>query len=293
MNMIVRTPLGIRKDIPLGFTSKGKPIYPIAGGSQPVTEVVTPPAPPAPTTFSQADLETAVQAAVEKARQQEKDKLYGRIEQQGTQLQAFEGQVKELLDANKAAAEAEAARVAQAEADAKAKAESELSAHDLLKTREAEWAAQQATQKAEVDARFAQLAQEREAEKAVLDKERSFLALQAYTTSAVAAAQDEIAPQLVGYITGNTEEEVNASIERAKATSLELVTAMKQAQQAAAAQQRGVSPTGFTPTGPLDSLGQNQQYSAADIAAMDMQQFAEFRKKAGIGGSSKNQGLYG
>lgn len=289
--MIVRTPLGLHKEIPLGFRKNGDPIYPIAGGSITPPEV-TPPT-PAPPGFTQADLDAAVTAAVEKARQQEKDKLYGKIEAQGTQLQAFESQVQQLLDKNKADADAEAARVAQAEADAKAKAEGELSAKELLERRTAEQAEELARYKAEQDARFAQIATERAAEQATLSKEREFVALQAFTNQAVDAAKADIAPQLLQYIGGNTEAEVTASIEQAKATSQELVTAMKQAQQAATAQQRGVSPTGFTPTGPLDTLDQTRQVSAQDIAQMTMAEYAEFRKKAGIGGNTQNRGLYG
>ena len=75
---------------------------------------------------------------IQKARQEEKDKVYSRLEQEATQRKALEDQVAALLKSQKEREDAEAAARAAAEEDTKRKAEAEMSAKDLLTQREQE-----------------------------------------------------------------------------------------------------------------------------------------------------------
>ena len=277
---------------PLGFTSKGKPIFLIAGGSVDSLESVVPeqePTPPqAPNTgqgetyFTKADLD----AAIERARQQEKDKVYGRLESMQTKLSEWDQREKDRVAAEEAARK-------QAEDEAKRRSEEDLSAKDLLTKREQEWQERLNSTQAEWEKRFETIQQEREQERALLEKEREFASLQAYTQSRLAEEQENIAPQLVDFINGRTKEEIEQSIAVAKAKSAEIAEQVRTAMQTARAAQRGTSITGFAPVGPMETEAGQRQYSPEDIAAMDMNEYAKFRKNLPIGGGPNNRGLFG
>lgn len=276
---------------PLAFNPKtGRPVYLIGGGSQMAEEIPpAPPAnnPPAPTerTFSADDLQ--------KARQEEKDKVYSRLEQEAAQRKALEDQVAELLKAQQEREAAEAAARQAAEEEARRKAESEMSAKDLLAQRERELQERLSQTTTEWEKKFQQMQQEREHERALLEKERELAALQAYTQKRVAEERDNIAPQLLDFITGNTPDQIEQSIESVKAKSLEIANAAREAMASARAAQRGVAPTGYAPVGPMEIEGGTRQYSTEDIAQMDMQTYAKFRQNIPGLAQNRNVGLYG
>src|SRR5437660_5876708 len=124
-----------------GQTTPPPPEEP-TGVQVPVEPEVTPPPPPkgsgpeATTTPGKADnnhsTKTFTAEDIEKARKEEKDKLYKSIEDMKGQLAAI---TQEKAEREKAAKEAEK----QAAQAAKAKAEEELSAKELLAKKEAEW----------------------------------------------------------------------------------------------------------------------------------------------------------
>jgi hypothetical protein len=62
-----------------------------------------------------------------------------------------------------------------------------------------------------------------------------------------------------------------------------------------AAQQQGVTPSGFSSTGPMDMLPTTQQWSADDIRNMSPKEFAEKVRPHFIGRSDavRNRGLFG
>lgn len=280
---------------PIGTRNDGRPIYLMGGGSVQSFEAenqeqVTAPSVPAET---QTQTRTFTVEDLEKARREEKEKVYSRLEQEAQQRKALEDQVQSLLaaQAEREAAEREARE--RAEAEARAKAEEEMSAKELLAQREREFNERIQQTQTEWEKKFEQIAQERAQERAILEKEKEMASLAAYAQQRVAEAKDEIAPQLLDFITGNSKEEIDASIERAKAKSAEIAAAIQENLVQQRAAQRGVSPTGYAPVGPMEMGDQTRQYSPEDIANMSLEEYAKFRQQAGIGGQSSSRGLFG
>lgn len=224
-----------------------------------------------------------VKAAQEAARSDEKDKLYGRISKTDERFKALDDEVKTLRAAEKKREEDAAKRQAEAEAAKQKAEEAELSAKQLIEKKQAEW-----------DSQMAQFRADQEQREALFAKERAFTQLQIYTRDRVAQEADNIAPELIDYITGNSEEEVEASIEVAKNKTAAILNGIQQAQQAQRAGMPGVAPAGgataITPG--LDTTG-DQNLSPEDIAGMDMKSFAALRAKIGMGGQSSSRGIFG
>lgn len=230
---------------------------------------------------------------LERVRQEEKTKVYGRLDQETQARKELENHVQSLLAAQQER-EAEAQRQREAAEQAeRERQEAEMSAKDLLAQREQTWQEQQRQMQTDWEQRFEQMAQERAQEHALLEKEKELAALSAYTANRLAEEKDNIAPQFLDFIKGNSQGEIDQAIEVAKAKTAEIFTEIQQAQVQQRAQQRGVAPTGYAPVGPLEVEGGTRQYSAQDIQNMSIQEYAEFRRKAGIGGSGQGRGLYG
>lgn len=251
----------------------------------PAAPPATPPAPPSgDEVFTKADLE----AAIEKARTQEKDKVYGR-------LNTLQEQLAEVNKREQERQAAEEAARAKAEEESRRKEEENLSAKELLARKEQEWQERLNSTTQTFEQRMAQLQTEREQERALLEKDRELAALQAYTQKRLGEETENIAPQLVDFIRGNSAEEIEQSIAVAKAKSQEIIQAVQQAQVAARSQQRGVSSTGYAPVGPMEVEGGSRQYSAEDIRNMNVEEYAKFRQSVpGLGNAtSNNRGLFG
>lgn len=227
-------------------------------------------------------------AQLEAARKQEKDKLYSQIQA----LQASQQEAATALQALQAAkqAETDAAAALQAEKDAQAQAkrEEEMSAKTLLEQK-----LNEANQTWE--AKFQQMEQERAQERALLDKERAYQGLVDYRNTAIANAGDSIAPQFHDFISGETQEQIDAGIARAQAATESIASQFQEAQKQQLSQMRGVSTAGYAPVGPMDANPGNQQLSPDDIANMSMAEFAKLRQQTGIGRaeSRTNRGLFG
>jgi DNA repair exonuclease SbcCD ATPase subunit len=251
---------------------------PIPPVENPQTITVPVPAPPATEqVFSAADLE--------RVRQQEKDKLYKELDalrEQTSTLPTVTAELEALRKEREERAAREAAAQSQAQEEAKAKAEAEMSAKELLEQRQAEW-----------QAKLDQIQRERETERAALDKEREFAALRDYTQSRVDQERGAIAPELLDLVDGNTPEEIDASIERLKAKSAAIAEKVRGSQQQMAAQQRGVSPAGFSTTGPMDMLPTTQTYTAEDIAKMPLKEYVAKVRGNFIRGDQNSRGLFG
>lgn len=264
----------------IGYKKNGKPIHLIAGGSEPLpTDLqlqTAPQTPPVPTqrTFTVEDLE--------KARKEERDKLYGRIDQADARFTALNSEVEALRKRDQERQAEEEQRRLEAAAAIKAKEEEELSAKELLAKRDQEWQAQLA----ERDAAFAQ-------KEALWQKEREFQNLQNYIQRRALEEQDEIAPELLDFITGNNEQEVEASIATVKAKTAAILENVSRAATAQRAQMPGVSPTGLTATGPMDNDPTNKTYTQEELSNMSMAEYAKFRQQTGIGNSQGNRGLFG
>jgi hypothetical protein len=136
---------------------------------------------------------------------------------------------------------------------------------------------------------------ERAQEKALLAKEREFQELVSYRNSAISAAGDDIAPQFFDFIQGDTKEQIDAGIARAKAATESIAQQFAAAQQTQLSQMRGVSTAGYAPVGPMENNPGQQQVTDAQISAMSMAEYQQFRAKTGVGAaeSRSNRGLFG
>jgi hypothetical protein len=231
-----------------------------------------------PKTFTAADME--------RARQEEKDKLYGRLTRADERVASVETELQRISrerDERKAAKEAaKAAKDAGRGDRKKAKAEAEMSARKLLQAKTQEF-----------EQRFATLEEQRVLREAALAKEAEFAQLRAYIQERVNQERESIAPQLVDLISGDTREEVDASVELLKAKTDEILQSVAGAQTAARSQLRGTAPTGFTSAGPLDNEGNTQTLTPEQLKAMPMKQFAALRPQLlGKGANSTNRGLF-
>lgn len=247
--------------------------------------------PTGPQTFTAEDVENARREAIEKARREERDKLYAQISKGDDRFKEMEAEVKRLKEIEERAAQAEVKRQAEIDKAKKKAEEAELSAKELLDKRQREWQEQLEATRAEQAAQLAQIQEQQRLQQAMWEKEREMAALQIYIRDAVAANQDQIAPELIDLIGGNTKEEVDASIADMIARTARIVEGMRQATVAARAGMPGTAPsagaTGLTPG--LDTG--TQQLTADDIKNMSMQDFAALRQKAGMG--SMGQGIFG
>lgn len=152
--------------------------------------------------------EEQVQELLNKARSQEKDKLYPQIEELGTTVKNLQAAIK-----------AEQEEKQRLEAEAKAKAESERKAKLT-----SEEALAEGLKKIEE-----QLASERQARAALeqkIEQDRRREALQAYRSRKIATAQGALIPELVR---GDSEAEIDTTFEIAKARYTELVEQAKTA----------------------------------------------------------------
>lgn len=223
---------------------------------------------PAAKTFTQED--------IERIRKEEKDKLYKSIEDMKAQVSNLTKEREEREAALKKQQE-------QAEAEAKKKAEEEMSAKELLEQ-----------QRQEYEARFAQIEADRQRSEALLEREREFSQIQEYRTQRLAAEAENIMPELRDYVTGLTQEEIDASIALAIEKTNAVVTNLRQAQQQQRQQAKGASITS-PPTGPIEDTQQGYEtMSADDIRGMDMATYAKNRDRLMKAASNnRNRGLFG
>jgi hypothetical protein len=218
--------------------------------SQPV-QVVDQPVQPTGRAFSEED--------IERARQQEKDKLYPR-------LSAMEEELKSMRQ-QREAEEAERQRLAEeAETARRAKEEGEMEVRQLLQTKEQEW-----------DSRFKTLEQQREADRAIFDRERQLADLEDYRRQRIEQEAEFIMPELRDFVVGASPEEIDQSIEAIKARTSAILANITQASQQAAVPMRGAAPTA-PPVGPMEQQPTYESLTPDDIRSMDMETYKRYRQ---------------
>ena len=199
---------------------------------------------------------------VEAFRQQEKDKLYPQIAEMSAQL-------KELKEAREAE-QAERQRLAdEAEAARKEKEESEMDLRALMEKRDAEF--QAALE--ERDRRY-------EADRAVFEQERRLGEVHEYRRQRVEQEQEYLLPELREFVTGNSPEEIDQSIEFIKERSVQIISNFAAAAQQTQAQQPfrgGTAMPSVPPVGPMEQLPSYEQLTPDVIAAMDMDTYKRYR----------------
>jgi len=235
--------------------------------NQPNVEVPQPSETSAEPRFTEED--------IKKVREQEKAKLYPQIESLKEEVSSLK---KLELERN---AEEERRR-AELEAEAKRKVEEEMDVRELLKKKEEDWKTQLELER-----------QEREKAFALLERERAFAELTEYRARRLEDERDNIIPELIDLITGNTREEIEESIAGLKLRSSRIIDSAQQAMQSARKEMTGSRVTS-PPSGPLDNNSDQAQVTAEQIAAMSVTEYAKYRSKLlGQAASERNKGLFG
>jgi hypothetical protein len=214
---------------------------------------------------------------IAKAREQEKAKLYPQMEKMKEELAALKKAREE-----QAAKEAERdSRVAEEatrqEALKREQEESELSAKELLAKKEQEFQALLSTERLERERAFA-----------LLEQERKFQELTNYRQNRLEQERDNIVPELIDLIQGNTPDEVEQSIATLKEKSASISSSVQQAMQTAKQQMAGTRITAPA-AGPLDNDSSQQSYTPDSIRDMSMADYAKQRAKL-LGGAASNRG---
>lgn len=196
---------------------------------------------------------------IERARQQEKDKLYPRIDEMSTQLKA--------LQAEREAEQAERLRLTEeAEEARKAKEESEMDLRQLFEKREAEFNKQ-----------INDLSSRYDADRAVFDRERALQEAYAYRIARIEQEQEYILPELRDMIGGDTPDQIDASIEEMKARTEAILANMTAAAQPQPF--RGAAMPSVPPVGPMEQMPQQESLTADDIRTMDMDTYKRYREQ--------------
>jgi hypothetical protein len=211
---------------------------------------------------------------LKKVREQEKSKLYPQIETLKEELNRFK-KIEEEREV-----EANAAKTAAEEA-AKRRAEEEMDLRELLNKKEQDFMSQLEQERAEREKAFA-----------LLDRERMFSELQNYRAMRLEDERDNIIPELIDLIVGNTHEEIEQSIAGLKERSSRI---LESAQQALSSVRRDMTGSRITApaSGPLDNNSEQQQFTAENIANMSVTEYAKHRAKLlGQAASDRGKGLF-
>jgi hypothetical protein len=210
-----------------------------------------------------------------RVREQEKSKLYPQIDSLKEELNLLKKEREERF------AEAEKLK-AEKEAEARKQAEAEMDVRQLLETKEIEWAQKLESERAEREKAFL-----------LLDRERQLSELTEYRTQRLNQERDNILPELVDLITGNTADEIEQSIAGLKERSSRILDSAQQAMQSARREMTGSRVTAPA-SGPLDTNSDQQQFTADQIAAMSVTEYAKYRGKLlGQAASDRGKGIFG
>jgi hypothetical protein len=235
---------------------------------------------PALTPELQSWVDARINEAREATRTEEKNKLYPELDSLKGQLQVL-AQEREERIANETAAQQQAADAVRLQQEA------EMSAKDLL-----------SQQQSTMDQRFAQIEEDRARERALWAKEAEYRSLEDYKARRRAEEADNIIPQFLDFIRGDTQEAIEQSIGDLKLRS----DAMLQEIQGAQQPQGGLPPIPRMPVSgqtPVDMMnaGQEQQrsFTPAELSAMSNEEYAALRPQL-LGAASqqvRERGLYG
>ena len=195
-----------------------------------------------------------------KVRSQEKDKLYPQIESLKEELNSLRKEKEEEAARRNANAQAEAER-------AKAEALSELDSKSYADARLSELQEQLERER-----------QERERAFALLEREKTYADLQAYRQQVIEQERENIIPQLVDFIQGNSREELAESVERLKERSASILESAQSAMQNARKEMKGTS-ISAPPAGPLETNSEQRSLTPQEIAAMSMNDYAKYRDR--------------
>lgn len=221
---------------------------------------------------------TFTEEDVESIRKQEKDKMYKRLEEADLRVKSMEEQMA-IIAAEREAAKKEAEERAAKEAEILRQREiDEMSAKELLLKKEDEFNQRINSVEQEWQERLASIEAQRQAQEALLEKERQLQAIEHYRTSRIQQEQENIIPELLDLVTGNTEQEIENSISVLRERSSAIIESIQQATAASQGRLRG-APVTAPPVGPMETQTEYQQLSADDIRNMSMEQYAKMRER--------------
>ena len=236
----------------------------VTGTASPAQQEVVAPVTDSKSGYTEVDLQ--------RVREQEKSKLYPQIDSLKEEIN--------LLKKDREAQLAEAAAIAKEKEEAARKlAESEMDVRALLEKKEQEWTAQ-----------LEEIRQEGARKDALLERERQYAELTAYRNRRLAEEQDNIMPELVDLISGNSADEIEQSITGLRERSSKILESAQQAMQSARRDMKGTSTT-LPPT--MENNSGQQQFTADQIAAMSVTEYAKYRDRLFPGANNQNKGLFG
>lgn len=247
----------------------------------PPETITLPPAPPPAPAAPAVQMFTAEQ--VEAARQQEKEKLYTRLEEETAARKNLETQMAAFSTDLTTRQEAEQAALKSAADAAEEKRRAELSFGEKLEEASKQFGSQ-------VSSLQEQLAQR----DAILERERQFNELMQYRAGLLQQQGNDILPELHDLVRGDTPEQLDAAVSAMVARTSSILQNVADATQQARQGARGVGVTA-PPVGPMDNNSGQETVSAADIAAMDMKTYTANRARL-LGAASQQQrdrGMFG
>ena len=215
---------------------------------------------------------------VESIRKQEKDKMYKRLEEADTRVKSMEEQMS-VISAEREAAKKEAEARAAKESDILRQREvDELSAKELLLKREEEFNVKLQEIDGEYKRRFEEIEGQRQAQEAIIEKERRLQEINSYRNRRLQETQEEIIPELIDLVSGNTEDEIETSISVLRDRSNAIMESIQQATAQQQGRLRG-APVTAPPVGPMETQTEYQSLNADDIRNMTMDQYAKMRDR--------------
>jgi hypothetical protein len=242
----------------------------LVGADQPEP---TPPAPDLSGQPEESPLPTYTEEDLKRVREQEKSKVYSRLEKMNSELEILRKEREERISAEEreSQAAAEAARLQE---------EQEMDLRSLLEKRDQEW-----------QQRLDEIKAEQERDRALLEQERQYAELTAYQAQRLEEERDNILPELLDLVTGSTPQEIDASIESLKERSDRI---FESAQQAMSSARREVAGARVTMPTPVENTSENRQYTPEDIRNMSLQEYAQHRQRLlSNQAQGRSQGLFG
>ena len=217
---------------------------------------------------------------IAKARAQEKEKLYPQVEKLKEELTLLKQreQERELEEARRK--EERKKREAEAAKKKKEEEEAELEVRQLLQVKEQEWQSQLEAER-----------QEREKAFALLEQERRFQALNNFRSMRLEQERNNIIPELIDMISGNSEDEIEQSILTLKEKSAKIFDSVAQAGVQTRKDMVGARVT-VPASGPLDNDSEQRSFTPDSIKDMSMADYAKNRAKLLGTGNNSGQGLF-
>lgn len=192
--------------------------------------------------------EIKVTKLIEKARKEEKDKLYPRLSKLEASLQERDTAIEDLKR-----------KIEEKEQALKAKDDASLSEQDKLRK-----------QIDELSVKLTDVVEDRKSEKEKAEKEKQRLTLEAFKANKIREAGTDIIPELVE---GNTEEEIVAAVEKAKVKYKQI---FEDAASAVKKETRGIPASRTTDPGRVSTGA--VELTAEQIAAMPIAEWKKIRQ---------------